>query len=482
MSDTDTDQENEVFFRDELQQRERPTSHQDENQVHKEQEPTEQDDQWLKAAFGKLVHMQGQMVETLEGVNKMISSIQRQNESTVLVQNSNIQQQNDLPSLHRNNNFAGEPAIQHNMLPRSSISYSNHKCNNSTKIPPFNGKDEWKVWFNRFETIANRQGWNDEEKLDHLLPKLQGSAGEFVFTQLHRETLDNYDELVREINNRFRIIETPRTFAAKFSQRDQKQNETAEEYAAELKRLYDRAHKRRDGATRKKDLVRRFLDGLQDEDVRWEVEYVKEPRDIDEAVYHVVNYIQTRKRHQVGSNRRQRPVRRTGGTETDEADSENESDSDTVEYAFRVPNKRQFKRREKTEAKRKENQTVRKTSVNKAQTNTEVKDDVIQALIQKIEELSKKVETVNDKSTKDDNRRSFVRCYNCNGENHFARECPNKHQQVNRPLYHSFGPNNRNNLYPNPKQSNQPLNPNAQTFQQPLNYKGPNQTAGGRSQ
>ncbi|KAH3740985.1 hypothetical protein DPMN_047703 [Dreissena polymorpha] len=94
MSDTDTDQENEVFFRDELQQRERPTSHQDENQVHEEREPTEQDDQWLKAAFGRLVHMQGQLVETLEGVNKMISNIQRQNErqndSTVLVQNSNI--------------------------------------------------------------------------------------------------------------------------------------------------------------------------------------------------------------------------------------------------------------------------------------------------------------------------------------------------------------------------------------------------------
>jgi len=112
------------------------------------------------------------------------------------------------------------------------------------------------------------------------------------------------------LHNRFRVIETPRTFAAKFSQRDQRQNETAEEYAADLKRLSDLAHKRRDEGTRREDLVRRFLDGLRDEDVRWEVEYVKEPRDNDEAVYHVVNYIQTRKRHQIGSNRRQRPVRR----------------------------------------------------------------------------------------------------------------------------------------------------------------------------
>ncbi|KAH3692189.1 hypothetical protein DPMN_191545 [Dreissena polymorpha] len=53
MSDTDRDQENEIFFKDELQQRERPTSHQGENQVHEEQEPNEQGDTWLKAAFGK---------------------------------------------------------------------------------------------------------------------------------------------------------------------------------------------------------------------------------------------------------------------------------------------------------------------------------------------------------------------------------------------------------------------------------------------
>jgi hypothetical protein len=37
--------------------------------------------------------------------------------------------------------------------------------------------------------------------------------------------------------------------------------------------------------------VRRFLDGLFDEDIRFEVEYHKDPRNIDEAV----NLIQTRK-------------------------------------------------------------------------------------------------------------------------------------------------------------------------------------------
>ncbi|KAH3712921.1 hypothetical protein DPMN_072681 [Dreissena polymorpha] len=52
--------------------------------------------------------------------------------------------------------------------------------------------------------------------------------------------------------------------------------------------LYDREHPHRDRRTRDKDLVRRFLDGLQDEEVKFEVEYHKEPTTIDEAVYNVV--------------------------------------------------------------------------------------------------------------------------------------------------------------------------------------------------
>ena len=33
------------------------------------------------------------------------------------------------------------------------------KQNQSVKIPPFNGKDDWRVWISRFEVIAQRQDW-----------------------------------------------------------------------------------------------------------------------------------------------------------------------------------------------------------------------------------------------------------------------------------------------------------------------------------
>ena len=84
----------------------------------------------------------------------------------------------------------------------------------------------------------------------------------------------NYETLVAELNSRFRVVETKKTFGAQFSKRNQKVSESAEEYAAELKRLYDRAYSQRDSETRQEDLLRRFLDGLYDAKARFQVEYV----------------------------------------------------------------------------------------------------------------------------------------------------------------------------------------------------------------
>lgn len=68
----------------------------------------------------------------------------------------------------------------------------------------------------------------------------------------------------------------------------QRSGESVEKYAAELKMLYDKAHMYRNRR------FGRFLDRLKEEDARFEVEYHKELETIDEVVYHVVNFMQTR--------------------------------------------------------------------------------------------------------------------------------------------------------------------------------------------
>ncbi|KAH3896993.1 hypothetical protein DPMN_021177 [Dreissena polymorpha] len=77
------------------------------------------------------------------------------------------------------------------------------------KIPPFTGKEDWNVWHSKFEAIARRYGWEEKDKLDNLLPRLEGQASECVFTQLPSRILSDYERLTSEITSRYRVIETP---------------------------------------------------------------------------------------------------------------------------------------------------------------------------------------------------------------------------------------------------------------------------------
>ena len=108
----------------------------------------------------------------------------------------------------------------------------------SPKIPPFTGQgDTWKVWLNRFNDVAQRWGWSTEEKLNELLPRLQGQAGDFVYGQLNPHVRGSFK---MELECRFRKVETTGTFRTQFSHRRQKMAI----YAAELKRIYDKAYQR----------------------------------------------------------------------------------------------------------------------------------------------------------------------------------------------------------------------------------------------
>ena len=314
---------------------------------------------------------------------------------------------------------------------RQQVNQASNYPYSEVKLPPFNGKEEWKVWINRFESVAKRRNWDNDTKLDYLLPRLQGRAGDFVFNQLSEEEISCYSTLVKELTSRFHTIETEKTFAAKFSQRMQKHDETAEEYAAELKRLYSKAYKSRDSKTRQEDLVRRFLDGLKDHEARFEVEYHKEPEDIDEAVYHVVNFIQTRRRNHTDSyadRKGKRFIRRTShDSDTEESEVEPQDDTSDFEYVMRVPTKGDSYQKKSQVSGKKADTTLSKSSA-EASSMIELKN-MMKALTDKVEELQKRntqVTNQQQQATAAGNGGSGVLCYACNQRGHIARNCPDK--------------------------------------------------------
>ena len=200
------------------------------------------------------------------------------------------------------------------------------------KIPTFNGDRKFGVWYNQFKD--NTKDMSNKEKLKEMKSLLRGDAAEFVYDQLAAKTRKDYNALKHELKHRFRKVENPKTFAAMFSKRNQKANETVEEYSAELKRLYNKAHPGRDEETRQDDLLRRFLDGLVDREASSQVEYIKQPTDIDTAVEETVHFQQL---HKPSKSR----VARNRYSDS----SDNEYDSEEIRY-FKGPGRpnRQFQR------------------------------------------------------------------------------------------------------------------------------------------
>ena len=103
------------------------------------------------------------------------------------------------------------------------------------------------VWINRFEAVARLQDWTNKGKLQELLPRLQGAAGDFAFDQMSENT---YSKLVNELKNRFGVIENKKTYRVQFNRRNQKTGETVEIYATEPKRIYEKAYTNRDARIR----------------------------------------------------------------------------------------------------------------------------------------------------------------------------------------------------------------------------------------
>ena len=126
-----------------------------------------------------------------------------------------------------------------------------------------------------------------------LLPKSQGSAGEYVFEVLSKRIRSDYKKLVQELDACYCKVESKQNYRRQLTGISQTPGESEQELAAEIKRLCDKAYPNQDREVWHEDLLNLFFGTLADDDASQTVEFHNDPRDIDEAVDHVVYYHET---------------------------------------------------------------------------------------------------------------------------------------------------------------------------------------------
>ena len=257
------------------------------------------------------------------------------------------------------------------------------------------GKQPGKRFFQPFEALAQACQWDNNEKLFRLTSCLRGEAAEYAFGQLPPEALQDFTQLEKALEARYKEKCTSSSYLAEQEIRKLQPKEKLTDYVADMKKLVIKGYPTAGAQTREKINVRHFLKGLTDQQMGVSVG-MREPASIDEARQILEMYNSLRDEVK---NTRVRAVQPA-----------NDSDQFVSEKRLR-------------------------------EFGAEIKSCVekkIDALAQKLHGSNKAKASDIPSGSTDHNpggksggvvrpkKRQNIRCFSCNGENHIARNCPNK--------------------------------------------------------
>ena len=137
------------------------------------------------------------------------------------------------------------------------------------KVPTFDGSNtaQFRPWIIQFEAIARHQGWSAGERVVRLVSSLTGPAANLLIG-MTLEQLDNYNCLRMRLARRYDPPESEEAHRAELRARTRRRNESADEFAENIKNLAQRAYPLADQNTLDNLVVERFREGHGNEELQ----------------------------------------------------------------------------------------------------------------------------------------------------------------------------------------------------------------------
>ena len=167
---------------------------------------------------------------------------------------------NERPTHENGNGIGGDTQLTMNTSSGLNNTATRHAS--SPKVPIFDGtvSAHFRPWLIQFEAIARHQCWTSGEKVVHLVASLTGPAANMLIGMTMGQ-LDDYAFLAARLSHRYDPPEREEAHRAELRARTRHRNESADEFAENLKNLAQRAYPNADQNMLDNLVVERFREG-----------------------------------------------------------------------------------------------------------------------------------------------------------------------------------------------------------------------------
>ena len=178
----------------------------------------------------------------------------------------NADRLNERPTHEDDRGDSGD--IQRNSY-HTGMNSSMSRPSSSPKVPTFDGtiSAQFRPWIIQFEAIARHQGWTLGERVVRLVSSLTGPAANLLIGMTLGQ-LDDYTFLRARLSRRYDPPEREEAHRAELRARTRRRNESADEFAENIKNLAQRAYPSADQNMLDNLVVERFREGHGNEELK----------------------------------------------------------------------------------------------------------------------------------------------------------------------------------------------------------------------
>ena len=168
---------------------------------------------------------------------------------------------------HEDDRRNSEDLHQHSYHPGHTLSFARQST--SPKVPTFDGTNtaQFRPWIIQFEAIVRHQGWTAGERVVRLVSSLTGPAANLLIGMTLGQ-LDDYNFLRTRLSRRYDLPEREEAHRAELRARTRRRNESADEFAENIKNLAQRAYPLADQNMLDNLVVERFREGHGNEELK----------------------------------------------------------------------------------------------------------------------------------------------------------------------------------------------------------------------